>query len=139
MVRVVFFFVSSGRRHTRCALVTGVQTCALPIFERKLVTASALTGAMIDPADHDRLIRAARAGENPQAVEATPLYRRSVAPIRRLRDELSLTYLYTQVLGGGADLFYVLDGTEGEDHSHIGSEDEQIGRAACRARRVHYV
>src|SRR3546814_6999386 len=27
-----FFFVSSRRRHTRCALVTGVQTCALPIF-----------------------------------------------------------------------------------------------------------
>src|SRR3546814_15191882 len=25
-------FVSSRRRHTRCALVTGVQTCALPIF-----------------------------------------------------------------------------------------------------------
>src|SRR3546814_805145 len=25
-------FVSSKRRHTRCALVTGVQTCALPIF-----------------------------------------------------------------------------------------------------------
>src|SRR3546814_13876779 len=29
-VFVVFFF-SSRRRHTRCALVTGVQTCALPI------------------------------------------------------------------------------------------------------------
>src|SRR3546814_3918717 len=28
---VVFFFFSSRRRHTRCALVTGVQTCALPI------------------------------------------------------------------------------------------------------------
>src|SRR3546814_17416846 len=28
-----FFFFSSRRRHTRCALVTGVQTCALPIFE----------------------------------------------------------------------------------------------------------
>src|SRR3546814_9811627 len=28
----VFFFFSSRRRHTRCALVTGVQTCALPIF-----------------------------------------------------------------------------------------------------------
>src|SRR3546814_5470144 len=27
-----FFFLSSRRRHTRCALVTGVQTCALPIF-----------------------------------------------------------------------------------------------------------
>src|SRR3546814_1374189 len=29
-VCIVFFF-SSRRRHTRCALVTGVQTCALPI------------------------------------------------------------------------------------------------------------
>src|SRR3546814_8972630 len=28
----VYFFFSSRRRHTRCALVTGVQTCALPIF-----------------------------------------------------------------------------------------------------------
>src|SRR3546814_1398349 len=27
------FFFSSRRRHTRCALVTGVQTCALPIFD----------------------------------------------------------------------------------------------------------
>src|SRR3546814_1988930 len=27
------FFFSSRRRHTRSALVTGVQTCALPIFE----------------------------------------------------------------------------------------------------------
>src|SRR3546814_5056893 len=28
----IFFFFSSRRRHTRCALVTGVQTCALPIY-----------------------------------------------------------------------------------------------------------
>src|SRR3546814_4508064 len=28
---VIVFFFSSRRRHTRCALVTGVQTCALPI------------------------------------------------------------------------------------------------------------
>src|SRR3546814_10595763 len=28
----VLFFFSSRRRHTRCALVTGVQTCALPIW-----------------------------------------------------------------------------------------------------------
>src|SRR3546814_16401712 len=31
MCTCVFFF-SSRRRHTRCALVTGVQTCALPIW-----------------------------------------------------------------------------------------------------------
>src|SRR3546814_1140874 len=30
---VDLFFFSSRRRHTRCALVTGVQTCALPIFD----------------------------------------------------------------------------------------------------------
>src|SRR3546814_17953469 len=29
---VVLFFFSSRRRHTRCALVTGVQTCALPVI-----------------------------------------------------------------------------------------------------------
>src|SRR3546814_4730274 len=31
-----FFFFSSRRRHTRCALVTGVQTCALPISRKQL-------------------------------------------------------------------------------------------------------
>src|SRR3546814_17568837 len=31
---VLCFFFSSRRRHTRCALVTGVQTCALPICDR---------------------------------------------------------------------------------------------------------
>src|SRR3546814_4032435 len=30
-MKVLVFFFSSSRRHTRCALVTGVQTCALPI------------------------------------------------------------------------------------------------------------
>src|SRR3546814_9238745 len=29
---MIDFFFSSRRRHTRCALVTGVQTCALPIY-----------------------------------------------------------------------------------------------------------
>src|SRR3546814_5383474 len=29
---LLLFFFSSRRRHTRCALVTGVQTCALPIY-----------------------------------------------------------------------------------------------------------
>src|SRR3546814_9847218 len=34
---ICFFCFSSRRRHTRCALVTGVQTCALPIFDRDSV------------------------------------------------------------------------------------------------------
>src|SRR3546814_20553632 len=31
------FFFSSRRLHTRCALVTGVQTCALPIYYKRAV------------------------------------------------------------------------------------------------------
>src|SRR3546814_2551179 len=38
-----FFFFSSRRRHTRCALVTGDQTCALPIF---------ITHSYSEPNDH---------------------------------------------------------------------------------------
>src|SRR3546814_1346536 len=37
------FFFSSRRRHTRCALVTGVQTCALPIWWGLLQTISRRT------------------------------------------------------------------------------------------------
>src|SRR3546814_6269438 len=33
LTHVLFFFFSSIRRNTRCALVPGVQTCALPIFD----------------------------------------------------------------------------------------------------------
>src|SRR3546814_5097315 len=36
------FFFSSRRRHTRCALVTGVQTCALPICDQRQSIALAL-------------------------------------------------------------------------------------------------
>src|SRR3546814_7967770 len=32
VIVVCYFFFSSKRGHTRCALVTGVQTCALPIY-----------------------------------------------------------------------------------------------------------
>src|SRR3546814_197754 len=52
-----FFFFSSRRRHTRCALVTGVQTCALPIYAE----ANAAKNAA---AKLDRELRAARAEED---------------------------------------------------------------------------
>src|SRR3546814_8598531 len=40
---VFFFFFSSRRRHTSCALVTGVQTCALPIFTETAISAAGIT------------------------------------------------------------------------------------------------
>src|SRR3546814_2540366 len=44
-----FFVVSSRRRHTRCALVTGVQTCALPISTTK---EHQMTTIQLTPAQH---------------------------------------------------------------------------------------
>src|SRR3546814_16814513 len=41
MFSCCLFFFSSRRRHTRCALVTGVQTCALPIYRRNRDAATA--------------------------------------------------------------------------------------------------
>src|SRR3546814_15057995 len=40
------FFFSSRRRHTRCALVTGVQTCALPICSRASLVVVDRAGAL---------------------------------------------------------------------------------------------
>src|SRR3546814_19257036 len=48
---MVLFFLSSRRRHTRCALVTGVQTCAPPIY------AQARPGRLMpEPGVHDAQI-----------------------------------------------------------------------------------
>src|SRR3546814_8571492 len=44
------FFCSSRRRHTRCALVTGVQTCALPIWTLTYYGAAFLLLALVTAA-----------------------------------------------------------------------------------------
>src|SRR3546814_18766631 len=44
----ICFFFSSRRRHTRCALVTGVQTCALPILLSCSVISSQCVVEIID-------------------------------------------------------------------------------------------
>src|SRR3546814_7548796 len=70
-VFIVFFF-SSRRRHTRCALVTGVQTCALPILA-EMVPSTAVEIAEAT-------------GLDPVVVDAT-LDRRSTATEYLLRSE----------------------------------------------------
>src|SRR3546814_8067999 len=47
----MLFFFSSRRRHTRCALVTGVQTCALPIYRGDgddILVSEAVAGVRFD-------------------------------------------------------------------------------------------
>src|SRR3546814_1603738 len=53
------FFFSSRRRHTRCALVTGVQTCALPILVIPFVVAYTVR------CDHPLLVAYQQARCNP--------------------------------------------------------------------------
>src|SRR3546814_10415128 len=47
-LKISYFFFSSRRRHTRCALVTGVQTCALPIsFSPRTIWLLVITGLLM--------------------------------------------------------------------------------------------
>src|SRR3546814_2385471 len=54
MVLLCGFFFSRRRRHTRCALVTGVQTCALPI-SCEGVMACSTCHVIVDAADFAKL------------------------------------------------------------------------------------
>src|SRR3546814_8880008 len=47
MLVVLLFFFSCRRRHTRGALVTGVQTCALPISGAVVIAATVISAAVI--------------------------------------------------------------------------------------------
>src|SRR3546814_525786 len=60
---IVVFFFSSRRRHTRCALVTGVQTCALPIWLQNLLPrARVLYASATGASDVNNLAYATRLG-----------------------------------------------------------------------------
>src|SRR3546814_3358329 len=75
-----FFFASRGR-HTRCALVTGVQTCALPICRSRLQT-------LLKILEVDGAIRAVKGGYV-LADEAWTYDRDKAERLRRLRREES--------------------------------------------------
>lgn len=68
--------------------------------------------------------------------EENPLYLKYVRPMQRILNEAELTYHYTQVPFGSAGILYVLDATSGEDHSPIGTEEENPPEEAERLNRV---
>src|SRR3546814_1146553 len=76
------FFFPSRRRHTRCALVTGVQTCALPIL---------LGEAGLEPVDGGLAVAAvhpAQQAERPQVLGAQRLLLRDLGALDRSERQL---------------------------------------------------
>src|SRR3546814_16143579 len=120
------FFFSSRRRHTRCALVTGVQTCALPIFINLdfadiRTVMSEMGKAMMGTGEAEGDRRAIEAAE--KAI-ANPLL-----------DEVSMRGAKGVIINitGGDDL-RLMEVDEAANHIR-----EKIGRASCRERVCQYV
>ena len=84
-------------------------------FDQKLLAVSTVTAAFIDGDEHREMMRV--------NTETSPLYLKYVGPMQRIQREKGLTYLYTQIPTGGANIIYGLDGTIGTDHSPISSPD----------------
>src|SRR3546814_5388582 len=153
------FFFSSRRRHTRCALVTGVQTCALPIWVARLVPggeagdAVVLLGGQADPE-----LEVERAGdllgeEGAEALAADAAhYLADQPPVGGGVVAVGGARLPHGGLGlEGADdrvpLEHLVPGEGGVDEGQDGLLAQQpahgdllqIGRASCRERGCPYV
>src|SRR3546814_4541653 len=111
----IFFFFSSRRRHTRCALVTGVQTCALPISLPRIADVLEARQRKLD----DDLKKAAALKDEAAAILAEYEKMRATAQasaheaLQKAQDEMK----------GEAE-------RQGK---------AQIGRASCRERVCQYV
>src|SRR3546814_5172044 len=103
-------FVSSRRRQTRCALVTGVQTCALPIF----------ASVRIGDADLATLQRNIVLSHAAGTGEPSPV------PVVRLMMALKLASLAQGASGVRPETVALL-------------EAMQIGRASCTERGCQYL
>src|SRR3546814_16988440 len=109
------FFFSSRRRHTRCALVTGVQTCALPICKR-ILGASSWLRVFANP----YFVKSGSTGR--QALPLPPLH-----PLRPRTCSASRR-------AGGCPVRSAAGG-----RGSLRLPREEIGRASCRERVCTYV
>src|SRR3546814_15117433 len=136
---VFFFFVSSRRRHTRCALVTGVQTCALPIYNvyshtitwavKDKLLAKEFKSAYSFEAQFDKLMQRANYNET-NGIVVGPEFSRVFAEIILQRvDQKVIANLAVNGLVFNRDY---------EIRSYV-DDFFEIGRAMCRDRVCQYV
>src|SRR3546814_5867842 len=122
MTHYFYFFFSSRRRHTRCALVTGVQTCALPIWQRSISGAAWSFAASIVPV-----------GKQSQRIEHDKQCRSFMGHDRRTDPESQDRRWYEQGDHAEADNQVLPDDQAGA------AAQPKIGRAYCRERGCQYV
>src|SRR3546814_2268587 len=113
------FFFSSRRRHTRCALVTGVQTCALPIC------ISAFGAEMLLVTVIDQRV---------EAVDAFDPDIAALAPVAAIGSAI-----FDELLAAKADRPGSALAAFDIDFRLVEKFHDEIGRASCRERVCQYV
>src|SRR3546814_5473706 len=117
----VYFFFSSRRRHTRCALVTGVQTCALPILAK-----SRLDRTAADPQPDAAIHR------NPFTFQALVARMEFVARLRIQKEDMIVEWQHQTGVDGGTEFHLLLH------QSARRRPSLEIGRASCREKVCQY-
>src|SRR3546814_5538658 len=101
---MVYCFFSSRRRHTRCALVTGVQTCALPIYvlAQKYFRKAGVPKALKKVEENDVPSFLWRSVPDTEALKALPKEEQYGSEIdaRQVFDRLAGTWAYWGWKGG---------------------------------------
>src|SRR3546814_7212627 len=96
---MLLFFFSSRRRHTRCALVTGVQTCALPIFssqaqyDQAVLAVQTAKQSIQTARQQSESVRATLSGHVDAPAEQQPEVQRAQAALDRALLNLGYTLL----------------------------------------------
>src|SRR3546814_19366938 len=135
---LLFFFVSSRRRHTRCALVTGVQTCALLILQGSFFGSygydlpSGATGFTSFQVQH--------VGSFPNGFPNTPGKPGTPSPLTDYTDTYTNINLQTGVrIGRLSTTFYMENVTNSRAVTR--SEERRVGKgcvSTCRSRWSPY-
>lgn len=137
---VMFFWVAPVLLASAgiCAYLTycDVYDAIFQGFNRKLSAAANTTAAFFNGDDHTKLMDLS-ASQIDGPIEENELYKKYSIPMKRIMDEGKLTYHYTIVLKDKIKIAYGVDATVGEDHSFIGSEEENPPEEAARLWRAY--
>src|SRR3546814_13724174 len=133
-----YFFFSSRRRHTRCALVTGVQTCALPISSR--YTAGSTGRSALLPRTSPKAAGAPSAAARSRPSSSHRKLIMSDRTLDILKSRRFLPLFVTQFLGAFNDNLYknalvILDRKSVVEGKSVSGRDDLGGRRIIKKKK----